>query len=799
MMRLSRPHKTLALQYLTIIALLLSPDGARAAETVIAAVPRNFPPYYVVEKSGRVDGFAIEIMDQLAMRSGINIKYRTYDNWAEVKRAVQRGEALIIPNIGILPERSSWLDFSLPIDTFTVSIWVRSNTHDINSAADLTGRSLAVVKTNIGESLAAKMDDTEILQLNDPQDALLMLLAGQIDALIYPDPVIAWIISSAKIEDRFKPLAQPLTEIKRAVAIRKGNPELLQRINTAAAELVGSQEYEKIHQKWFRTPAPFWSVRRVTMALGSILLLSITVLLLWRHLSILKINQHLRYNIKEKEDAQKERNHLIAAIEQAAEIILITKIDGKIIYVNPAFTTITGYEPHEVFGKNPRILKSGCQDEQFYTEMWRTLTNGHVWQGHMINRRKDGQLYEEDSSISPIKDRNGQIISFVAVKRDVTNEIRLEKQLRQSQKLEAIGTLAGGIAHDFNNILSIIMASTDIARESTSQDSINKYLDDIMGASVRAKDLVQQILSISRTTEPKLTPIMFNLVVKETLKLLRASIPATITIKSQVDTDCKIMADPTMIHQIVVNLATNAYHALKESGGTLTVNLQQILVKKERILNLPTGTYAKLIVSDDGPGIEHSLLERIFDPYFTTKAQGEGTGLGLSIVQRIVNQLHGLITVYSELGEGTTFNVYLPTLNSETQAVDAACDNIPTGSEQILLVEDEDILRNIMQELLQSLGYRVTSYSDPQDALNDVRTYDLLITDLTMPHMTGLELTRRLHQLNPQLPVILYSGFFDEEMLQKARDAGIDRYLQKPVLKETLASTIRQILDGEPS
>lgn len=785
-----------------LVLLMFCAGLLQAAERVVAAVPRSFPPYYIEDSTGVMTGFAIEVMERIAREADLMVEYQRYDSWHEVMQALREGRADLIPNVGITPERSEWLDFSRPVERFSVSSWVRADTLDIAGPDDLAGRRLAVVRENVGVALVAGIRGANVEVMRDPEDAIFILLSGRVEALIYPDPVIMYISGSAGFKQRLKRVGEPLALIERAVGVRKGNPDLLERIDSAVANLISSRHYREIYARWIMPQESFWSAKRVTISLSSLVLLVVIVGLIWRYSALIRVNEGLLLELRRSEKVQRERDRMITAIEQAAETILITDAAGTIVYANPAFSRVTGYAMQEVLGRNPSILKSGRHDADFYGDMWQTISGGHVWQGHLINRRKDGSLYEEDASISPIRDRDGQVVSYVAVKRDITNEMRLEKQLRQSQKMEAIGTLAGGVAHDFNNILSIILGAADIARESRSADKVNKYLDDIMGAGLRAKDLVQQILSVSRMREQELKPIRMGLVVKETLKLLRSSIPSTIEIRSslcedKIDGDCcRVLADPIMIHQIVVNLATNAYQALRETGGVLRVDLELADVGSDPLL--ATGSYIRLIVSDNGPGIAPELLERIFDPYFTTKELGEGTGLGLSIVRSIVEQLGGTIDVCSEPGKGTSFKVYLPRCDyrslAEAELVEV---ELPAGSERIMVVDDEEILRLLLADMLESQGYTVESFGGPDEALARFRTgsFDLVITDLTMPNMTGLELVRRLRRLSPELPVIMCTGFYDEDVRRKAEAVGIRHCLSKPVVRRDLARAIRDLLD----
>lgn len=387
---------------------------------------------------------------------------------------------------------------------------------------------------------------------------------------------------------------------------------------------------------------------------------------------------------------------------------------------------------------------------------------------------------------------------------DLVHKEKLEEDLRQSQKMEAIGTLAGGIAHDFNNILTAIFGYTELAtRHFANKDKLENDLEQIRLASERAKSLVQQILTFSRKTGQTKEPLQISLIIKETVKLMRSSLPSTIEIKTQMSAkEQTILADPTQIHQILLNLFTNAHHAMVNNGGIISVSLQEKeFFENDRFLGekVPPGTYLELEVSDTGSGMDEVTKEKIFEPYFTTKATGEGTGLGLATVHGIVNEHHGVIQVYSEIGKGTSFRLYFPVNDIKTTS---KTPQIPayesTGSSKhILFVDDEEIILSVAKESFPSYGYQITTFSQPEKALSDFRQnpgkYDLLVTDMTMPGMTGAELSQKIMALAPELPVILCSGYSALIDKESALAIGIRKYISKPITIGTLDEAIRSI------
>ena len=513
-------------------------------------------------------------------------------------------------------------------------------------------------------------------------------------------------------------------------------------------------------------------------------------------------NVQLKVEINSREEVEKGLMRLFTAIEQTGESIVITDDDGKIQFVNPAFERVSGYEQKEVVGEKPSLLKSGEHDESFYKELWDTITSGKVWAGHFINKKKSGAFYEVDASISPVMGSAGKITNYVSVTRDVTDKIKLERQLRQAQKMEAIGTLAGGIAHDFNNILTSVLIFTELAMEKSSEEGIKKYLKEVLKAGHRAADLASQILAFSRQKEQKKQPVEVKLIVKEVFKLLKASVPSTIQIKQDIQTlNSMVLADPTSIHQVIMNLCTNASHAMKETGGVIKISLSDVNLEAEDILLNPSikpGAYLKLTVSDTGPGIENSIIDRIFEPYFTTKKPGEGTGLGLAVVHGIVKSNGGKIKVYSEPGEGTTFHVYLP--KSECKSIkETEPSALLGGRETILVVDDEQPITLGLSEILKDLGYKVTALTSPLEACElfqkDPEQFDLLITDQTMPDMIGVDLAQRVLSVKPHMPVILCTGFSEVINSKKVKDSGIKEVIMKPLTRKKIAEVIRRVLE----
>ncbi|MCP4150863.1 MAG: response regulator [bacterium] len=514
-------------------------------------------------------------------------------------------------------------------------------------------------------------------------------------------------------------------------------------------------------------------------------------------LTMLDVTERVAAENKLRESEERYR-HLV---DNSSDAIFITQ-DEVIKFPNRKTCELLGYSSRELVGlpfekvihPEYKEMEVDRYNRQLAGEVFSVPTNFK-----MIHR--EGRIWWAQQNTIRI-DWEGRPAVLNSI-RDITVLNELESQLRQSQKMEAIGTLAGGIAHDFNNILSVIIGYTDLALANPNE-RLHVKLDAIYKAGLRAKDLVEQILFFSRRKEFERKPIYIQQLLKESTKLLRASIPTTIEIIPDICQGAKqVLADPTQIQQIVMNLCTNSYHAMKDSGGTLAIVLKNVTAGSEKSaldLNLKAGEYVFLSISDTGSGIPQDILDRIFDPYFTTKREGEGTGLGLAVVHGIVKKHDGFISVKSTAGVGTTFDIYLPAVEKVVDESKPFHSQVPPdGKEHILLVDDEKEMIGVLASMLRSFGYKVTDFTNVMDALELFRSqpenFDLVITDMTMPLMTGDTFAQQLMQITPEIPVFICTGFSHKIDEVKAKNLGIKRFIQKPVGSTELAISIREVLD----
>ncbi|OGP59921.1 MAG: hypothetical protein A2V65_07090 [Deltaproteobacteria bacterium RBG_13_49_15] len=499
-----------------------------------------------------------------------------------------------------------------------------------------------------------------------------------------------------------------------------------------------------------------------------------------------------------------EKGNFQVLVDASPLGIALAGKDERFRYLNPKFVELFGYNLNHIPSQQDWLVKA-YPDPKYREEiiaMWKEA-----------KRRDDPGVFRTRTFTVTCKDGTEKAVQIraafladgdhVVTYEDISEQIHLENKLRQAQKMEAIATLAGGIAHDFNNILSAVIGYAELIRfDLPAGSKASQNLTQVLTAGLRAKELVKQILTFSRQADQDQIPIEPHLVVKEALKLLRSTLPTTIEIHQDLTPSGTILADPTQIHQVIMNLCTNAYHAMREKGGTLEVRMKPVALDsslKKADSDLTAGKYVRLTVEDTGCGMPSEVANRIFDPYFTTKSEGEGTGLGLAVVNGIIKNHHGTITVSSEPGRGSVFTVYFPQIEhgagAERESHEAP---LPTGTEHILFVDDEPTLANLGKRMLEILGYRVEVCTSATDALDLFRKkperFDLIITDMTMPAMTGSELAMALLQVRPNIPIILCTGFSYGMSEEKAKAIGIREFIFKPFVQKDMATAIRKAL-----
>ncbi|MGD8447631.1 MAG: response regulator [Desulfobacterales bacterium] len=524
--------------------------------------------------------------------------------------------------------------------------------------------------------------------------------------------------------------------------------------------------------------------------------------------SLLEAQEELKRQTQKKLDASEELYR--RTLEAAPDSITISRLkDGCFQQVNQAFSKMTGYSLGEALGKTSfdlNLYNNPLDREHLIKEIHE---KGEVNGLEIQFRKKDGTVLDTLLSVRTIQ--FGEEECMIAVASDITElkraqeeKKKLETQLQHAQKMEAIGTLAGGVAHDFNNLLGIITGNVELALDTVLESNPARFnLDEIRTASWRARDVVRQLLSFARKTAFERKPIKIIPIIRESIQLLRATIPTNIEIRQHItNANDTVLADQTQIQQVLINLITNAYHALVETGGIIEIGIQEIVLKANSFsstFDLIPGKYLKIAVSDTGQGIAPNVIDRIFDPYFTTKGVGKGSGMGLSVVHGIIKSHNGAISVKSKIGEGTTFIILLPVIEKEAVEHAEPVKMFPTGSENILFVDDEEAMTHVGRNRLEGLGYHVETRTNPVEALElfhrNHDQFDLVITDMTMPQMTGDRLVKEILKIRPDMPTILCTGFSENIDEEKAKEIGVCQYIEKPFNRSVLASTVRKALD----
>jgi len=533
---------------------------------------------------------------------------------------------------------------------------------------------------------------------------------------------------------------------------------------------------------------------------------------------VILANKKLQQEIEERKKAEsaitESETKFRNIIEKSLDGILLVDEMGTVIEWNRGQENIFGTKSPMVVGKKIWDVQfqhepGEKKDEENYEKInaaWQSFfkTGINPFQNKLqVSKieKSDGKIRDIQQLYFPIKTDKGFMMACTT--RDITSELMMEKQFSQSQKMEAMGTLAGGIAHDFNNILAGIMGYTQLAvRKLDKESPVQKYLGQVLTASERATGLVKQILTFSRSEKKEKEPVQLYLIVKEAVKLIRSSLPAGIEIESRLEDDRSyILADPTQLHQVIMNLCTNAAHAMKVTGGVMEVRLRKETVEAGIYKELEPGPHLRLSISDTGHGIKPELMDKIFEPFFTTKGAGEGTGMGLAVVHGIVKSHNGNMSVYSKVGQGTTFSILFPTTVEVIHKHREQEETLPGGSERILLVEDEATLAAAEKKLLEELGYKVTAISNGVAALELFHKvpdrFDIIITNYSMPKMTGVELIRHIREINPHIPVIVCTGFSKVAAPAEAKSLGIGDIISKPIDLARIAKSIRKLLPGQ--
>jgi len=713
----------------------------------------SFEPVHFIDKNNKAKGLFPSLISEIASRENWKINYIPA-SFSQCLDTLESGRIDLMPTIAFSPERAHKMSFS---KESVVDIWGQVFSRpdgEIQSVLDLKNQPIGLRHAKKYELIGTSI--------------------------------------------HFSPFSVYF-------ATKKGNNlDLLNTIDTYLAEWKKDTSSAYYHQLsvWLggsfeHQMIPGWLIVSFLITVG------VAILLVF-------FNRMLKSQvIKKTNDLKNSEKHYRELVENAGTIILRWDTDGRIIFVNQFGLNLFGHPHDEIIGTD--ILDFISPKTQFTrNNLMKMVENicitpekfSLVETEHLIDRTKKIHIQWCNK---PITDNDGNLKEILSVGTDITQRKHLEKHLMNAQKMEAIGTLAGGIAHDFNNILTVIMGNTELAYvNQKNAREIAGNLDKILGATHRAKELTGQILAFSRESNPEKKPVNLSDITTEVLNMIRSTLPSTIKINSTVSSKKSILANPIQIHQVILNLCTNAFHAMEETGGELAVNIQEISFDSDILypdgIHIPAGDYLILQISDTGPGIAPEIITKIFEPYFTTKEKGKGTGMGLAVVHGIIQDHKGYIRVKSEQNKGTDFLIYLPIamgMNIPEPVVPAK--KIQGGTEKILIVDDEKSIVEAMAAIVGNIGYIPSKFTSSLMALEEIRKnpdfYDLVITDMTMPDMTGLQLSREILAIRPDIPIIICTGYTDLITKEKAISIGASEYLQKPILRNDLLGCIRKVLD----
>ncbi|BHH83174.1 transporter substrate-binding domain-containing protein [Desulforhopalus sp. 52FAK] len=780
-------------------------------KTIRVSGPQAFPPFQFFNEDSEYVGMASDYLQFIAGQLSISIEYLPKTPWGAILELIRNKKIDVLSCVAFTKERSEYLLYSNPYITFPLVIVSRKDSPEIKILQDIEGMRVALKKKISTEAILEKSAIPFTPHyISTPQDALKAVSFGQADVAIENLAAASYIIDQQGYTNLKITASTHFEEYALFIAIRKDWPVFQSIINKTLATIT-DQQHREIRQRWvsvrYDQGITFVVILKWIAVSLIVFIIVIGAIFLWNRRLVKEIKEREKIELRLRESERK----ISTLIDNLPGMVYRCRNQHNrpMDFISDGCLDVTGYQPLEISQDAPicygdlifpddqqsvvDAVQEGIKNKRHFKIEYRIIT-------------KSGDIkwvWERGGSVSDIETSDSYLEGFIA---DITQQKNIAKQLQQSQKMEAIGALAGGVAHEFNNMLAIIIGNNELIMEELPPLSVAKEsTEEIRIAVLRARDIVKQLLTFSRLEETEDKILDFGIVVQDSMKLVRSSIPANIKIEQKFSAKtCSFKGNDTQINQLLINLCNNAADALPDQGGVITVELSNEIItqaQSEHLLNLKTGRYVKLTVRDNGVGMSDEVLSRVFEPFYTTKDVGKGTGIGMAVVHGIVERHGGIIIADSKLNQGSTFTMFFPEHDGPHELHTDELPSLPAGNgENILFVDDEPSITQLGKRHLESLGYRVVITTDPIRALELVRKnpnmYDLIISDMAMPNMTGKQLILEILSIRKDIPTIICTGYSANFSDKDAKEIGVHAFLMKPLIKSELAITIRKVLDS---
>ena len=784
--------------------------GSSSPKRIIRVGGSNdFAPYEFVDTDGRPEGYTVELMQAVAHQVGREADI-ILGPWQEMLRRLENKEIDALTGLLYSKERDEKFDFSVPYVMISYAVFVRKG-EPYQAVDDLRNKQVIVVQDVYAHAwLRTNRFTPHIIPVKGPQEALRVLSSGRHDFAVLPRLQGLELIRRADLKN-IETIGPPVLTQKLCFAVAAGNADLLAELNEGLVRFQKTGEYDRLFLKWFSLYEQKLHYWRYGMWIGLIVFGAMSIIVLW--------NRTLQKSVARKTSALQANRVLLNQIVQGLPMpTFVVDRGNHVTHWNKACESLTGADADQVLGTSEHrrvfygeerpplsqpILEKTSGDTLSAWQAY-TLVDGACEMEFHFQREglPDRWLY---GTATALHAPDGELIGAIESWQDISEYKRLEAQLIQTQKMEAIGTLAGGIAHDFNNMLTVIMANTELARRASPPGTpVVETLQKVMDVCEHARRLIKRILLFSRQTELEIKPGYIDRLVSQAINLIRATLPSTIQLEHRLQSRSRVCVDATQLQQVLMNLCVNATHAMGGRDGTLTVRLTTV-DRSHKCLpdDLTSGreTYVKLSVSDTGHGIPEAIVDRIFDPFFTTKQRGEGTGMGLSVSHGIVKGFGGAITVDSHVGHGTTFNIFLPVIQDEATTDPASIENMPRGGERLLVVDSHHQPISGASPTLERLGYSLTTCENAQQAMALLESaadgVDLAIVSSWPSEAISIDILRDIRKLRPGLPVVLTAGYGVDNERTMAAQLGVDAVIREPIIFGELAVLLRKLLDHQ--